>query len=157
MINRINFSDDTVPMFEFFEEEDTNQTVERDTKVQALGVKFSKDYICKTYGYSEDDIEVIESDDDDNNFSEKTRNEINIPEKNQTDIIDDLDDYLTANILKNPLSEELQKIDDFDSDNLDAEGTEDKLAELYPKLSTEELENILTKIIFISSVIKENK
>lgn len=55
--------------------------------------------------------------------------------------------------LNNLLEPEIKKITDFFTKTNNAEETLDKLGELYPQLNAKQLENMLTKVIFISELL----
>lgn len=139
MIDTLNFQDNNLPEFKFVDETDLSALAERDNKVAALGVKFTKEYIKKTYGYEENDIEIVS-----NSAFEYEDNhgavEINMPESEDFDF--DI----------NPLNENLNKIAKYFESSKDYEGALNQLEDLYPQFSSEKLEKILTKLIFISEL-----
>lgn len=140
-INAINFGDDIVPVFNFVGVEDLAfDKAERDNKVAALGVQFSADYIQRTYGYQEGDIEIVEKQNYSFSEKEEPQNFLNI-----------LDDVVNAEDLN--IEPELKKIRDFLSQTRDAEETLEKLGDLYEDLDFDELEKKLTKVIFISELM----
>ncbi|URL01251.1 DUF935 domain-containing protein [Avibacterium sp. 20-126] len=54
-----NFIVEQLPTFEFYQQEEINTAqVERDTKLHSMGVRFSKEYFQREYGFEEGDIEV---------------------------------------------------------------------------------------------------
>lgn len=60
-IYEINFPNAGVPKFELYQEEDVDLTLaQRDKILFDSGVKFTKEYFIKTYGFDEDDIEIRE-------------------------------------------------------------------------------------------------
>ena len=60
-IYEINFSNAEIPVFELYQEEDVDLTLaQRDKILFDSGVKFTKEYFIKTYGFDEDDIEIKE-------------------------------------------------------------------------------------------------
>ena len=60
-VNSLNFNDDECVTFEIYDEEETDQSIaDRDNKVKNLGVKFTKAYIKKAYGYADEDFELEE-------------------------------------------------------------------------------------------------
>lgn len=57
-ISKFNFKFDEYPRFKLIlNESDNSNIVERDTKLASAGLKFTKDYWCKTYGFKPEDIE----------------------------------------------------------------------------------------------------
>ncbi|WP_082024913.1 DUF935 domain-containing protein [Necropsobacter massiliensis] len=58
-IVKYNFNVEQLPQFEFFEQAEINTTqVERDTKLHNMGVRFSKTYFQREYGFEDGDIEI---------------------------------------------------------------------------------------------------
>lgn len=144
-INIINFNDKILPVFEFQKPENlSDDKAERDNKVAALGVKFTKKYIAGTYGYEEDDFEIIERQENVLNFSDN--------EEPQNDF-DKLERASDIKNLQDILSPDIEEIIKFFNTTSDAEETLEKIADLYPKLNTKQLEDILTKVIFISDLL----
>lgn len=139
IINQINFNDDNTPIFNFIEAEDLGvEKAKRDNLIKSLGVKFNKEYITKTYGYKDDDIDII---DETTDFNDKNES-INIPDS----------EFINLSLEKNPMNSSIQSIIDFFQKQKDAETALEKLEELYPNLDNEELEKMLAKIIYISEL-----
>ena len=60
-IYEINFPNAETPIFELYQEEDVDLSLaQRDKILSDSGVKFSKEYFIKTYGFDEEDIEIRE-------------------------------------------------------------------------------------------------
>ncbi|MCI1274350.1 MAG: DUF935 domain-containing protein [Clostridiaceae bacterium] len=60
-IYEINFSNQDVPVFEMYQEEDVDLTLsQRDKTLSETGVKFSKEYFIKNYGLEDEDFEIRE-------------------------------------------------------------------------------------------------
>src|SRR5574344_942840 len=60
-IYEINFASSDVPVFEMFEEEDVDLNIaQRDKILSDTGVKFTKEYFLKTYGFDNEDLEIRE-------------------------------------------------------------------------------------------------
>lgn len=60
-IYEINFASADVPIFEMFEEEDVDLNIaQRDKILSDTGVKFTKEYFLKTYGFDDEDLEIRE-------------------------------------------------------------------------------------------------
>lgn len=57
-ICKFNFDESEIPKFKILMNDSENlNLIERDTKLAAAGIKFTKDYWEKTYGFNNDDIE----------------------------------------------------------------------------------------------------
>lgn len=58
-IVKYNFNVEQLPTFEFYEQEEINTAqVERDTKLHSMGVRFTKEYFQREYGFEDGDIAV---------------------------------------------------------------------------------------------------
>lgn len=173
-INIVNFNDDITPKFEFETKEDLGiEKAQRDNQVAALGVKFSKKYLMRTYNYQEEDIEIIDTSNYGMNFSDSddvtARNDgisgdVAVHNKNNrlprtfsarndnTDF-DLLDKLSEQKYFENLMSKNIETVIKFFNETRDSEQALEQLAELYPGLNTEELEQALTKVIFISDLM----
>lgn len=142
-IHSLNFSDCNAPIFRIYDEEQIDQTLaERDNKLKTLGVKFNKSYIQKAYGLSEEDFEIVENAEI-MNFSDSE-------DKNDFDKIDDWTDEIDSDKLFNPV---LNPIISLFKDTKNADECMERLAEIYPDMNTKELEDTLTKVIFIAELL----
>ncbi len=85
-ICEINFANQEVPVFEMYQEEDVDLTLaQRDKIISECGVKFTKEYFIKAFGYEDEDFELLETSTPDSNFSqfkeeEKIEGQIQIDE-----------------------------------------------------------------------------
>ncbi len=150
IINTINFGDNEIPSFAFVEDEDLGiQKAERDIKVSSLGVEFSEDYILKTYGYQKGDIKIVPkqvSSFGGMNFSDAE------DENSSSHTAPGTKDFFSAENLEKQINPALNPIIEFFEKSKNAEEALEKLADVYPNLNTEELEEMLTKVIFISEL-----
>ncbi len=172
-IYEINFNEKDIPSFELYEEEDVDITLsQRDKTLADTGVKFTKEYFMKTYGFENEDIEVSEV----------------APDKNKKPVFSEFADceqrlkgglcppgmpFNASNQEKESQFPDQQAIDDFIGSFSDTELQKqaEKLLkpiltiidksksyeEIYEKLSekglnTTQIETILQKIFFISEV-----
>ena len=145
-VSSLNFNETETPMFEIYEEEGIDQSlVERDNKVQTLGVKFTKEYIKKAYGYDDNDFDVLPVGEkyNDSDFSDATDDDY--------DKIDNLIDNL--NLDETVIKDSLNPIIKMFQKSRDSEECMEMLAETYPEMRTEELEKMLTKVIFLSTML----
>lgn len=73
-IVKYNFNVEQLPTFEFYQQEDINTAqVERDTKLHSMGVRFSKAYFQREYGFEDGDIDLQAVE----NATQNAKNEIN--------------------------------------------------------------------------------
>jgi phage gp29-like protein len=150
-LNYLNFNDESVPEFTFVEEDLGLAKAERDTKVSSLGVKFSENYIIRTYGYQKGDIKIVDTAQFPNNINFSDTDESS--DKLINTDFDNLEKITEKEDLNNLIEPEIKKITDFFTKTNNAEETLDKLGELYPQLNAKQLENMLTKVIFISELL----
>ncbi len=150
-INEINFGDAVpCPKFSIYDEKDVDQSIaERDNKIYNTGVRFTKSYMMKTYGYDEDDIVIVKD------TPQPNINEFSDSLSEVLQPIEPLNilDIFTSEDLQNLITPALKPVIDFFSKSRDAEDAMEKLAEVYPEMNTEELEKTLTKVIFISEIL----
>ncbi|MBR1754028.1 DUF935 family protein [bacterium] len=59
-VNELNFNTKEIPNFEIYDKEETDvKLAERDKKVSELGVKFTRSYLKKAYGYEDSDFTLV--------------------------------------------------------------------------------------------------
>lgn len=119
-IYEINFSNENIPVFQMYEEEDVDLTLaQRDKILSDTGVKFNKEYFIKTYGLQDEDFDIREF-----NYSaqdpqfKEFKEETNIPGQNQ---IENLYKFICDNELSekaqemiSPLISLIENCSDFD-------------------------------------------
>lgn len=154
-VHELNFGDDNAPEFELFEEHEVSKTLaERDQILSSTGVKFTKNYFMKTYGFSDEDIEVPEivgnSDFAENKSDNKTF-ENKVVEAPQI-TLDNFIDSFSDNELEEIISEKIMPIIKNFAEVQDPQKALEELAVLYPEKDSKSLEETLTKAIFLSNV-----
>lgn len=139
----INFGDVQTPIFKFTEEERIDKTLaERDEILSRSGIKFTKKYFVKTYKFDEDDI--------DENVPEQTNNDFAENDNKTVEQGTQLDYTPNDKMLQLQTEQILKPILDLVNNSADYDEIMNKLAETFPKMNTNQLESILTKIIFIA-------
>ena len=143
-IYEINFSGQDIPQFEMYEIEDVDLNLaQRDKVLVDCGVKFTKEYFIKNYGFDEDDIEIAEVQ---KPSTFKQFNESKDENVGQ-DEIDGLFDLISAEELQSisndmlkPLLKQLSKCK-----------TEDEFRKILDEknLKTDVFEEILSKTLFL--------
>ena len=179
----LNFNDTNYPVFEIYDEDGIDQSIaERDNKVQTLGVKFTKKYIQKAYGYEDDDFEMVEFNEDENAEFADGRNVVspdsecevdgNVVKSTTATSVEQIKEAEFADKQDDDFSKMEQVVENFGSADYDkfinealkpvlelfkssrnAEECMEMLAEIYPDMKTEELENTLTKVIFLAELM----
>jgi phage gp29-like protein len=136
LIYEINFNSNNKPKFILYEEEDVDKTLaERDQILVNTGVKFTKEYYIKNYNLMEDDFDLA---DNISSFAEKAG----------ADILDKIPDKLLQMQIEGTLKPIISLINEGESYDIIMEN----LAKLYPKMNANQLEELLTKLIFISEL-----
>lgn len=133
----LNFNVETLPRFELFEQETVNKyQAERDEMLHRMGVRFSKQYLERTYNFEEGDIELAELNEGQENtalFAEgahKEEEDDNPPLAQMLSELEEESKGYFSDYFKNAKAElaKCQTLEEFNS----------KLDALIPKLSFEE-------------------
>lgn len=142
LIVDVNLGTKNYPSFDVFEEEDINKDLaERDKSLTEQGVKFTKKYFVNRYKFEEDEFEIGEIPQTQTaNFAEPAQAKVNEPDVN----------LLPDKLLQMQIEKTLQPVLSLVKEGKSYEEVMGKLTSLYPDLSTNKLEDILTKLIFIS-------
>lgn len=147
LIYTINFNSIEKPKFILFQEQDVDKILaERDQILVNTGIKFTKEYYIKNYNLAPEDFELKET----ISFAEKPAN------LNQT-ITDELINQLPDQLLQlqiesalKPILQAIKKGENYDT-------IMEELAKLYPAMNTNQLEELLTRLIFVSEAIGREK
>jgi phage gp29-like protein len=151
-IHELNNFDGNAPKFVLFADEDVDEKLaNRDKTLTETGLKFTKKYYMKTYGFEEDDIEISASEVGGNGveFAEPAEK---ISKKDPIDEVDGLIDSFEDEELENLMSEDIEKILKIFSETNDITEVEDALNVLYPDMNTTEFEKMLAKTLFMADL-----
>jgi len=137
----INF-DSKPPKFYLYEEEDVDKKLaERDEILSRIGVKFTKEYFIKNYGFAEEDIEVLGS-----QFAEKTY-------FRDDPILEYISNKTSQPAFLQNLSEKVLKSTiNMIKGGLSYTEIFEKIAIEYPNLDTDEIEAILNRAIYMAEI-----
>lgn len=119
-IYQINFSSAEVPVFELYAPEDVDLTLaQRDKILSETGVKFTKEYFIKAYGFDEEDFDIREDIIPATpTFSEFKETEPTIPGQEEVDklfqFLSDTELSKQAQQMLSPLIALLENCEDFD-------------------------------------------
>ena len=152
-INEINFSDKDYPKCTIYDEKDIDQSLaERDNKIYNTGVRFTKEYMMKAYGYEDNDIIMIEetASPELEEFSESNNSSLLTPNSTLTD---DLTDMFSTEDIQKLIDPALKPVAELFNKSRDAEDCMERIAEIYPDMNTNELEEALSKVIFIAELL----
>ena len=151
-IVELNFGQVEKPIFTLWQEEDVDKNLaERDQILAAAGVRFTKTYFRKAYGFNEDDIEIPEP--IAQQFMEfahtlPTNRPLPKPQKQLFSILD----KLTPNMLQKQMETILKPIFNLIENESDYFEIMQKLVETFPKMQTDDLENLLERLMFVSEI-----
>jgi len=163
-IAEINFGIDTdLPKFEMFEEEDVDlDLAQRDKILKDTGVKFTKSYIMRTYGFEEDDIEEVESvpESKDGFKPEEPNSEDKLKEDKESEFAEK-GEYYTDQIIKqfsdiqlqSQIKEALSPVFKLINSANEYNEVLKALDGLNPTMSTVDIEKHLTKVLFIAELL----
>jgi phage gp29-like protein len=171
-IYEFNFSEQVnIPTFSMWEEEDVDLNIaQRDKILVDSGVKFTKKYLMKTYGFDEEDIDVSEKSMPDK-IQPAFKGVVDCSQRLEGGLCPTVMPFNASNQEKEsefPDQQTIDKfIDSFSDDELQAQAetilkpifqlinSANSYEEIYEKLSekglrTAEIEKILQKVIFVS-------
>jgi len=149
-IDELNWNSDAseLPKFSMFEESGVRKDLaDRDKTLNESGVQFTKKYYMEHYSLEEQDLEVVpKAPGGEPGFTEYTRRPMK-PDQRALDNIELSDKELQsqAEMMLKPVTKMIQK-------GLSYNDVMEKLAETYPKMKTKDLEELLTRTIFVSQV-----
>ncbi len=136
------------PVFSMWEDEDVDKTLaDRDKILSETGVRFSKAYYMRAYGFEEGDFEVgVQA--KGGSFAEGGEGKT-FPDQQR---IDDFVDGLTAEELQRQVETVLKPVLDLISGSQDYQAVMEGLAGRYPEMDAKELEEMLARAIFVSEL-----
>lgn len=156
LINEINFNDTDCPTFELYAQEDVDKSLaERDKMLSDTGVRFTKGYFIRTYGFKDDEIEIKEPQTDVQPFASSKNGTIVNTGNHTSDYQAALDDaacQITDDELEGLCKDIVLPVIDFYKKG-DIAGALENLSSVYPMMSSQELEDKLTKVIFAAEML----
>ena len=146
LIYEINFNSNSLPDFILYKPADVDKLLaERDEILTRTGIKFTKQYYIKNYNLSEDDFSVGIGD---TSFSEPSNYSQSASDRGDSGIIGQLPDKL----LQMQIEKALQPIFDLIENGESYEVLMENLARIYPQMNTNQLEDLLAKLIFVAEI-----
>ena len=151
-IVEINFGNQQPPQFILYEEEEVDKTLaERDQILVNTGVRFTKDYFLKAYGFEDGDIELPSPPGrgagGEGSFAEALRRTVD-PQQ----VVDELLDALGDDELQEQMDAVLEPVIRQIQNGTDYNEILENLAAQYPKMNSDKLMEFLQRAIFISEV-----
>lgn len=150
-IHELNFgTEEGAPELELFADEEIDQAkADRDTKLHGMGVRFTKEYMKKAYGFDDGDFELLPADAQPLSFSEPASDK---SFKDAQDEIDKFIDNFSDESLNEIISEKIKPILENFAENRDPQKMLEDLSVLYPEKDSTQLEETLTKSIFLANL-----
>ncbi len=142
-IYEINFSGQDIPQFEMYEIEDVDLNLaQRDKVLVDCGIKFTKKYFIKNYGFDEEDIEIVDAKKSTTfkQFKEENGNQGQDEVDGLFDLISAEELQLISNDILKPLLKQLSKCK-----------TEEEFRKILDEknLKTNKFEEVLSKALFL--------
>lgn len=154
-IYELNWENGRPPRFSMWHEEDVDRNLaERDRVLTSAGVRFTKSYFQRVYGFQDDDFEVVEP--QGNQGAEFAENPLKVTLKKGSKAVqtafnpDDypLDGKELSGFGKALLTQILNMLDEASS----FEDVRERLFKLYPQIDTAELEDSLARAFYIAHI-----
>ncbi len=169
LIYIINFNSTEKPKFILYKEEDVDKVLaERDQILVNTGIKFSKSYYIRNYNLLPEDFEVSEP----SSFTEKivtdassfaVKNVTEASNSGDNKVIqasgsaqDELISQIPDKLLQMQIESTLKPVFDLIQKGESFETIMEELAKTYPEMNTNQLEDLLSKLLFISEIIGRN-
>lgn len=150
-INEINFGSSEQPEFIMYEEEDVDlDLANRDKVLNDSGVKFTKVYFQRRYGLEEDEFEISAGINTKLSLPQLPKGEF--AESEDANIIDESVSRLPDKLLQMQMEQTLKPVFDLINKSSNYSEVIEGLSELYPKMETTQLQQLLEKAIFISEL-----
>ena len=162
-IHTINFGDDNIATLELFSPKPvTQEDANIDTAAFNMGVRFNENYFTRRYGYKPDEFSILTQSVQNDNTEFSEANERTLTSKNTAANISALEAQKQIdNFLDNFADEDIDEyfnskitpiIKEF-SQYKDADAAMNALSVLYPNSDTKQLEDKLTKAMFLGDLI----
>jgi len=169
-IYELNFAGQSdIPLFTMYEEEDVDLNLaQRDKILSDAGVKFTKKYLMRTYGFEEDDLEVSSPDTSNNTKIVKSEKDV-IPSENQQKAfkefkefkesqdtfldqqsIDEFIDSFSAEELQSQAKNIFGSVMELVNNASSYDEIQEKLSE--KGLNTNQIEKVLQKTLFFAEI-----
>jgi phage gp29-like protein len=149
---QVNFPQLEPAVFEMWAHEDVDITLaQRDETLYRAGVRFSKKYLQKAYGFEEEDIEISQAEEvQPQQFSEQAIQASKAADPQQ--VLDALMESFTDTELQNQIEPMLNPVLKFIENTSNYEELMADLAEQYPDMDDLQFQEKLAQAIFISDV-----
>ncbi len=139
-IYELNFSAGDRPVFSLYEEEEVDKALaERDEILSRQGVKFSKEYYQREYGFEDGDIEV----DPQPSITQFAESDISSDQRDIENLIDNILSETSINLT--PLHEIIDSAESY-------EDLQKKIKNAYGKINLKEFREILERALFLAEL-----
>lgn len=148
LIYQVNFNSTNKPKFILYADEDVDKLLaERDQILVNTGIKFTKDYYIRNYNLLPEDFEVTQKPAA-SEFAEKKDVTPSLSRGDTEKLTEQLPDKLLQLQIESTLKPVLTLIQNGEN----YEKIMEELAKTYPAMNTNQLEELLTKLLFISEI-----
>ncbi|AFH47804.1 Mu-like prophage protein GP29 [Ignavibacterium album JCM 16511] len=156
LIYQVNFNSTDKPRFILYEEEDVDKLLaERDQLLVNTGIKFTKDYYIRNYNLLPEDFELVNTQNPQSNFADKTNAKVFQDNLSQSSI-DEIANQLPDKLLQLQIESTLKPVLTLIQNGETYETIMEELSKTYPAMSTNQLEDLLSKLLFISEITGRN-
>lgn len=152
LIYQVNFNSVDKPRFILYADEDVDKLLaERDQILANTGIKFTKGYYIRNYNLLPEDFELTQKPAD-SEFNE-TQNDALSSTKSQSEKINE---QLPDKLLQLQIESSLKPVLTLIQNGETYEKIMEELAKTYPAMNTNQLEDLLTKLLFVSEIVGRN-
>ncbi|BDQ03505.1 DUF935 family protein [Ignavibacterium sp.] len=156
LIYQVNFNSINKPKFILYADEDVDKLLaERDQILVNTGIKFTKDYYIRNYNLLPEDFDITEKPVNPE-FAEKNNVGTKIALPDEKKITDEIINQLPDKLLQLQIESTLKPVLSLIENGETYETIMEELAKTYPAMSTNQLEELLTKLLFISEITGRN-
>jgi phage gp29-like protein len=156
LIYQVNFNSINKPKFILYADEDVDKLLaERDQILVNTGIKFTKDYYIRNYNLLPEDFDITEKPVNPE-FAEKNNVGIKIALPDEKKLTDEIINQLPDKLLQLQIESTLKPVLSLIENGETYETIMEELAKTYPAMSTNQLEELLTKLLFISEITGRN-
>lgn len=163
LIYQVNFNSTNKPKFILYADEDVDKLLaERDQILVNTGIKFTKDYYIRNYNLLPEDFEIVANasgigkDAGTPSFAEKNNVGTKLALSDEKILTDEIVNQLPDKLLQLQIESTLKPVLSLIEKGESYETIMEELAKTYPAMSTNQLEELLTKLLFISEITGRN-
>lgn len=145
----LNFGNGKYPRFGVYEQDDINKDLAERDNTLSQHITFNKPYFMKNYNLSEEDFDLRQQ-----NNSQGVKHpgeETELEEESKQTVLKQSTGF-SAEDFQSKIEEVLAPVVELAESGKSYKDVTEKLEELFPKMSSKKIEELLTKVIFISEL-----